>query len=301
MNGKELMSADGRRPKYLIVTAAYNEEAHIEKVIRSVVAQTIPPSRWIIVSDGSTDATDELVEAYAKDHAFILPVRIAETHARNFAAQVAAINLGIARASDLDYDFVGNLDADVSFQHDYFERLLGKFAQDRSLGLAGGWICEANTRVFHPRPTNSSRSVAHAVQLFRRECFQQCGGYVPLPYGGPDWLAELRCRMEGWTVRSFPELRVHHHRPTSSAGGRLRGWFRQGLMDHSFGSHPAFEAVKLIRRLRCRPYVIGALARFYGFLWAASQGYPRAVSTDVVRFLRKEQTTRLLRLFGNTR
>lgn len=283
-----------RRDKaYVLVTAAYNEQAYIEKTITSVISQTALPARWIVVSDGSTDRTDEIVREYANQHNFIQLHRITEKHARHYAAQVVAINTGLAQLRNVDYDFIGNLDSDVSVEPSYFQELMEKFDQDLCLGLAGGFIYEKHNGEFRSRKTNSVRSVPHAVQLFRRECFDSLKGYLPLRYGGPDWHAEVSVRMKGWRVESFPELRVFHRRLTGSADGVLRYWFRQGLMDFSLGSYPLFEMFKLLRRVGARPYGLGALARLSGFVWAYCCCEKRAVPKEFVDFLRKEQKERL--------
>jgi hypothetical protein len=278
---------------YVLVTAAYNEEKFIAKTIDSIISQTVRPKKWVIVSDGSTDRTDEIVRSYSCTHDFIQLHRICEEHPRNFAAQVNAINTGCQWLKELEFDFIGNVDADVSFESGYYEALLAKFDQDANLGLAGGYIHEESNGVFRSRPTNSTQSVAHAVQLFRRACFQTVGGYLPLPYGGPDWVAEIIARKSGWGVRSFPEMPVRHYRPTSSAGGILRGCYRQGLMDHSLGSDPVFETMKCLSRMRAKPYVIGALVRLSGYMWSALQGKALVVPKDVAEFLREEQRARV--------
>jgi poly-beta-1,6-N-acetyl-D-glucosamine synthase len=280
--------------RYVLATAAYNEEAFIERTLESVVAQTVRPEKWIIVSDGSTDRTDEIVGCYAAAHEFIQLQRITEAHPRNFAAQVHAINTGFSLLSCLEYDFIGNLDADITLAPTYFARLLEKFDADPGLGLAGGCIYEErNGGGYFPRRSNSTRSVAHALQLFRRECMDTLGAYAPLPYGGPDWHAEVCARMNGWRVESFPELRALHHRPTGNAEGKLRSWRRAGLMDFSMGTHPLFEVFKLARRLPERPAVIGAIVRLAAFLWAGCRGKDRPVAAQFVRFLRAEQMQRL--------
>jgi hypothetical protein len=251
--------------RYVLVTAAYNEEGYIEKVLTSVISQHVPPVRRIIVSDASMDRTDEIVERYAAQYKLIQLRRITAPHARNFAAQVNAINMGFAEANGIEYGYIGNLDSDVSFESTYFAKLLETFSDDPKLGLAGGYIYEERGGVFKPRHANNARSLPHAVQLFRRECFQALGGYVPLPYGGPDWYAEVRCRMNGWRVQSFRDLSVFHHRPGGSAGGHLRSLFRQGFMDFSLGSHPVCELARVARRIPYRPYVLGACVRLSGF------------------------------------
>lgn len=294
--------ANGKSPRvrgkaYVLVTAAYNEEKYIVKTLESVVAQTILPKRWVIVSDCSIDRTDEIVRKFAEAYSFITLHRIEEDHPRNFRAQVSAINAGYDCVKDLEFDFIGNLDADISFECGYFETLLDRFDQDEKLGLAGGYIYELKNGRFEVRPRNATTSVAHAVQFFRRACFEQIGGYSPLPYGGPDWLAEIMSRMSGWTVESFPDLPVCHFRPTASAGGIVRGRFRQGLLDYSIGSGVSFEVIKCISRVTTRPYFIGSLARLAGYLWSLCRREPYAVSPEIVEYLRAEQNARMHRVF----
>jgi biofilm PGA synthesis N-glycosyltransferase PgaC len=284
---------------YVLVTAAYNEARFIEQTIRSVISQTIRPQEWIIVSDGSDDATDEIVKMYSVQNTFIQLRRITEEHPRNFKAQVNAINFGISQLKATEYNFLGNLDADVTFEPQYFALLLAEFENNPNLGLAGGAICEQSSNgIFKPRRANSLTSVAHACQFFRRECFEAIGGaYLPLPYGGPDTYAETSARMKCWSVQSFPNLKVFHHRPTGSVGGVLRGWFRQGKMDYSLGAHPVFELFKLLRRISVRPYVIGSVVRLIGFIDSYCHREQRAVPDDFVIYLRQEQKRRLTDLF----
>ncbi len=284
--------------RYALITAAYNEEKFIGLTIASVASQTIRPVRWIIVSDGSTDDTDNVVRSAAERYDFIRLVRLTEDHPRNFAAQANAIGVGYLHLQGVESDFVGNIDADISFGRDYFARLLSKFENNDWLGLAGGWIHEMKGGIFKPLTTQNVGSVPHAVQLFRRECFESIGGYPALPYGGPDTYAEVGVRMHGWQVRSFPELIVHHHRRAASAGGLVRGRFRQGLMDFSLGYYPVFEAIRCLRRWNEPPLVAGAVVRSAGFLWAWFSGQPRAVSNEFMDFFRQEQSKRLQGAIG---
>ncbi len=278
---------------YALVTAAYNEENYIEKAILSVICQSVPPKKWIIVSDGSTDHTDEIVRRYAEQYSFIELYRITEEHPRNLTAQVNAINAGFARLKDTDCHFIGNLDADISFEPRYFERLLERFEADTRLGLAGGFIFEEQDGEFRVRRSNSISSVAHAVQLFRRECLDALGGYRGFTWAGADWYAEVSLRMIGWRVQSIPELPAFHHRPTGKGFGLLRYWYRGGIMDFYMGTHPLFEIFRVVRRFREKPYVVGALVRFSAFLWAYFSGKARQVPDDFIAFLRTEQMARL--------
>lgn len=282
---------------YVLVTAAYNEEQFIENTIRSVVAQTWRPLEWNIVSDASSDRTPEIVNDYASQYHFIKLVRITEDHPRNFAAQVNAINIGIRDLRNSGADFFGNVDADISFEPGYFSQLLRRFLDNHQLGLAGGSIYErSEAGQFRSRKRNSLRSVAHACQFFRRECFQEIGGqYLSLPYGAPDVYAEIAARMKGWQVASFSDLPVYHYRLTGSADHYLRNAFRQGRADYSLGTLPLFELLRVMRRAVDRPYIVGSLARLSGFGYGYCIGQRRPVSADFIRYMRNEQTHRIMR------
>ncbi len=287
------------KPSYVLVTAAYNEERFIEDTILSVIAQEWRPTEWNIVSDASTDKTDEIIESYAARYDFIHLVRITEEHPRNFAAQVNAINTGIRRLKNSEFEYFGNLDADITLDPDYFLLLLEKFANNPRLGLGGGAIFEKSADgQFRGRKRNSVKSVAHACQFFRRACFESVGScYFPMPYGAPDVYAEVAARMNSWEVMSFVDLPVHHHRFTGAAERYLRNSFRQGKADYSLGTSPMFELVRVVRRSADKPYVVGSLARLAGFGHSYCVGEPRPVPEDFVHYIRKEQAQRLVRLF----
>src|SRR5439155_7145403 len=114
-------------------------------------------------------------------------------------------------------------------------------SEDPDLGLAGGYIYEEERGEFRCRRGNSVTSVAHAVQLFRRQSFEVLGGYTAFSWGGADMHAEVTLRMKGWRVESFPDLKVFHYRPTGVGFGLLRSWYKGGLMDFYMGTHPIFE------------------------------------------------------------
>jgi glycosyltransferase involved in cell wall biosynthesis len=279
---------------FLLLTAAKNEERHIALTIESVLAQTKRPMLWVITDDGSSDGTAEIVARYAEQHPFIRLHSNRSTGQRSFGAQYRALIAAYERVRFLDFDYVGMLDADIEFeQPDYFERLFDAFARDEQLGITGGYIHERAGQRWLPRKSNSPRSVAGAVQMFRRACYEQIGGYTPLVFGGEDWLAQLQAAAAGWSVRSQTDLPVRHHRPTSSAQGRLRGLFRLGMRDASFGSHPLFEIAKCGRRAVEPPTVLGAIVRFGGYAWYACSGRKPSITADAVRLLRHQQQARL--------
>src|SRR5437867_1377585 len=156
-------------PPYILITPARNEGGFIEFTLRSMVAQTLPPVQWVVVSDGSTDGTDEMVREYAVRHKWIELIRTPERRERHFAGKVHAFRAGYERVKNLDFAIVGNLDADVSFEPDHFEVLIGKLTEDPELGVAGAPFREGKYQ-YDYRFTNID-NVWGGCQLFRRECF----------------------------------------------------------------------------------------------------------------------------------
>lgn len=284
---------------YVLMTAAHNEEEFIEGTIRSVLAQTLLPLRWVIVSDNSTDRTDNIVESYARQHDFIRVMHITRAPGRDFGSKVIALQQGSRLLEGMEYDFIGNLDADVSLEPSYFEELISHFRRQPNLGLAGGFVYENSGGKYRSLRTNDVRNVYHAAQLVRRECYEAIGGYAVLKYGGEDWYAQTMAKMRGWDVEAIPELKIFHHRHTTGGNGPLRNAFRLGRQDYSFGSDPVFEILKCLRRIPERPYFAGALTRLAGFLCLYIRKEPRAVPDEVAFFLRREQTERVSQLLNH--
>lgn len=278
---------------YVLLTAAHNEEDYIEETIRSVISQLVRPSLWVIVSDGSTDRTDKIVQEYAMRYSFIRSVRRERDDSRGFTSKVLALRAGVKTLALGATQFIGHVDADISMDPLYFGNLIAKFREDRDLGIAGGWYFEATrSGVWQARKGNTTRSIPGGIQMFRRECYEDVGELLPIEYGGEDWYAEIRARMFGWRVRSFPELQVRHLRATGTRGSLLRYCYHEGFTDFAFGSHPIFELAKVFRQCMSPPYLVGALVRMLGFLVAHLFG-ERMVPPEFVAFLRKEQLGRL--------
>jgi len=283
------------------MTAAYNEEAFIEGTIQSVLAQTVQPRRWVIVSDNSSDGTDEIVERYARQHDFIRFLRITRAPGHSFGAKVIALQAGSRLLQDAEYEFIGNLDADISLEATYFEQLIDCFRQNPEIGLVGGFVYEESDGEYRSRRVNDVRNVAHAAQLVRRECYEAIGGYAVLKYGGEDWYAQTRARMMGWQVESVPELKIFHHRHTGGGNNWMKSALRLGALDYSFGSDPVFEVMKCLHRVQDKPYFAVALARLAGFVWPYLRREPREVPDEFVSYLRREQRGRLSALLNRRR
>jgi glycosyltransferase involved in cell wall biosynthesis len=284
---------------YVIVTPAHNEADYLRPTIESVLRQTVRPCRWVVVDDGSTDETPEMVQSYAREHSFLqLYRRRRDPRQSYFASNVYAIMEGVEQVAALDYEFLAVLDADITLPEDYYEQIFARFERDPVLGVASG-IYENLVNGRLEKVIHDRRSTPKAIQVFRRACFEQIGGYLPLKYGGEDTCTCLMARMHGWKAWSFPELKVVHRRPTGLGNARsiLRARFVLGLLEHSLGSHPLFILTKYLRRAIIeKPYVVGALATVLGFLYGSVHGEKRHISEAVVRFARREQLGRVFSL-----
>ena len=284
---------------YVLITPAHNEEAFIERTLASMVAQTRLPERWVIVDDGSTDRTAQIVEGYASRYQWIELFRMPQRINRSFAGKVHAFNAGLERAGSLEFDVIGNLDADLSFEPDYLEFLIGKFAEDPRLGVAGTPFTEDDGYDTARDSFEGENHVAGGCQLFRRQCFEEVGGYIPNRAGGIDWIAVTTARMRGWKTRSFPEKRFHHYRTLGTAGkGPLRALFSYGEKDYYLGGSPIWQLFRVAYRMTKKPVLLGGLALLSGYIWAALRRSHRAASPELMRFHRHEQMKKLRAIFS---
>jgi poly-beta-1,6-N-acetyl-D-glucosamine synthase len=279
--------------KYILITAARNEAAFIEKTLSSMVAQTVLPKRWYVVDDGSTDRTPEIVEDYARRFLWIELIRRPPRSERSFAGKVRSFEVGYAAAQNVDFDAVGNLDADISFDPDHFEFLLQKLSSDSELGIVGTPFTETAYDSAEDS-FEGERHVAGQCQLFRRECYQDIGGYMANPAGGVDWIAVTTARMKGWKTRSFPEKRYHHHRSMGTAEkGIVAALFSYGEKDYYLGGSPVWQLFRVCYRSAKRPFLIGGLALLGGYCWAAARRVRRPITPELMRFHRQEQMQKL--------
>jgi glycosyltransferase involved in cell wall biosynthesis len=289
------------RRDYVLITPAYNESKFIRQTIESVIAQTVLPLKWVIVDDGSTDATAEIVKQYAKDYRFIeCYSRGRKTGQTYYESNVYAILEGYERVRDLDFEYLAILDADITLCSNYYEEIFRRFDINQDIGIATGTLLEeVDGRL--KEAVIDRYSTPKAFQVFRRACYEQIGGYIPCRNGGEDSCAEIMARMYGWQTWSFPEIKVIHQRPVGTGDGRvvLRARFRQGLTDYCLATHPIFMLAKCLRRCFIeRPYVLSGLARLAGFLYGYIIREQRQLPDSARRYVRKEQIRRLFACAG---
>jgi biofilm PGA synthesis N-glycosyltransferase PgaC len=281
---------------YVLITPAYNEGRFIAKTIDSVLTQTQPPLRWVIVDDGSTDDTWEIVCRYAARCGFIEGCqRQRGAGATYYGSNVQAILEGYARVKDLEFDYLGILDADMVLCPRYYEEIFRRFEANRELGIAAGTYVEEIAGRWQEAFIDR-RSTPKALQVFRRACYGQIGGYVPCPNGGEDTYTEILARMHGWQTWSFPDLQAVHQKPVGTGDGKsiLRAKFRQGLTDYCLATHPIFMVAKCARRcFKERPYGGAGLARLAGFVYGYLVHERRQIRAEARRYVRQEQMGRL--------
>jgi len=279
------------KPKYAVITPVRDEERHIEGTVRSVVSQTIPPTEWIIVDDGSTDKTAEIVKQHAASIPWIHLVQRPNRGARKSGGGVIeAFYDGYKTIQSHDWEFIVKLDGDLTFDSDYFEKCFERFDNDPKLGVGGGDIYhefEGTTKV----ESNPKFHVRGATKIYRRGCWEAIGGLLKAP--GWDTIDEVKANMLGWKSYSFNELHLIHHRLTGTADGLLRDRIKHGLACYISGYHPLFVAASCVSRLIKKPYIAGSAAIGYGFLKGYWTHTPRVNDRQLIKYLRSQQLRRL--------
>ncbi|MDF1562228.1 MAG: glycosyltransferase family A protein [Deltaproteobacteria bacterium] len=276
--------------QHVVVTPVHNEQDHLPALLRSMAAQTLPPTEWILVDDHSTDGTRELIEAFCLEHPWARRIEGDVTVDRELGGKVARLFLqGLSRART-DWEFLSKIDADLTLPDDYFERVFQLFADRERLGIAGGGCYEYRNgkKWYEAVPPDHTRG---ALKTYRRACWDEWGGVRPV--NGWDGIDGFLAQMNGWQTRSFPEIEVIHHRPSGSARGVIRGRFRAGEFAHFMGYHPLFLAARCLRRAADRPAVLGSLALGAGFVWSHLRDRPVFEEREVVEYLRERQLRRL--------
>jgi biofilm PGA synthesis N-glycosyltransferase PgaC len=277
--------------KYVIVTPVRDEEEHIEAIVAAVASQTILPTEWIIVNDGSTDRTAEIIDEYAARFPWIHAVhRNNRGFRKSGGGVVEAFYDGYRTIQDNEWEFVVKLDGDLTFPSDYFERCFDHFRGEQRLGIGGGAIYHAIGTAL-TLEENPRFHVRGATKIYRRACWHAIGGLVVAP--GWDTIDEVKANMLGWKTCTFPEFRLVHHRFTGSADGSIRDRVKHGLACYVSGYHPLFVAASCVYRLIRKPYLIGSAAMLFGFVKGYLTHSPRLKEAAVVSYLRNQQLRRL--------
>jgi biofilm PGA synthesis N-glycosyltransferase PgaC len=277
--------------KYAIITPIRDEERFIEATIASVKGQTIPPAEWVIVDDGSTDRTGEIIDRYEAQLPWLRVVHRANRGFRKSGGGVVeAFYDGYKALHRNDWDFIVKLDGDLTLPANYFEKCFTHFEHDPKLGIGGGEIYHdlGGARKLEANPKFHVRG---ATKIYRRACWEAIGGLWQAP--GWDTIDEVKANMLGWKTYSFGELQIVHHRVTGTADGLLRDRIKHGTACYVSGYAPLFLLASCVSRLMQKPYVAGSAAILYGFVKGYWIRAPRVNDKQLIKYLRAQQLRRL--------
>ena len=278
-------------PSYVIISPVRNEEAHLPRTIASVVGQTLRPERWVIVDDGSSDGTPRILEQAAKEHDWI---RVVQRPDRGFrktgGGVIETFNQGLRWVEDLGWDYVVKLDCDLSFEVDYFARLLQAFEQEPRLGIGSGVYWEERPLTGWRETRMPAYHAAGACKVVRRACFEEIGGFIA--ERGWDTVDEIRAMARDWRTTHFRELRMKHWKPEGSGIGQWRTSLMLGEIYYLTGGGKLFFVLKVIRRLVGWPFLVGGLGMALGYtrmLWNGRSPLVSAAEAECYRSLLRER------------
>ena len=279
--------------RYIIITPVRDEILYIGKTIASVVGQTILPYEWIIVDDGSTDGTGDILDSYAAQTSWIKVIHRKNRGYLHSGGGVEAFCVGYEALSDVNWDFIVNLDGDLSFSSDYFELCFEQFRGDPKLGIGGGTVCQLrNGKLEVDSIGDPPFHVRGATKIYRRDCWDQICPLVKGP--GWDTIDEVKANLHGWTTRTFANVRLIQHKPTGGSYGDWNNWFRNGLANYITGYHPLFMLGKCAKRALRRPLSLESIALLGGFCSGYLKRIPQVQDIEAIRYLRKQQIRRIL-------
>jgi poly-beta-1,6-N-acetyl-D-glucosamine synthase len=267
----------------------------MRQTLDSVLAQTLLPTKWVIVDDGSTDQTPEILAEYAAVYPWIEVVtRSDRGHRAVGPGVVDAFYAGYATIEPADYEFMCKLDLDLCLPPRYFEILVDRMRQNTRIATCSGKAYVARGDDVVPENHGDETSIG-ASKFYRISCFQAIGGFVrEVMWDGIDC---HRCRMHGWIACSWdePELRFVHLRPMGSSQQNIYlGRMRHGYGQYFMGTGFIFMLASALYRVADKPYVLGSLAMLWGWLKSALQRKPRYDDPEFRRFLRRYQRRALL-------
>lgn len=278
---------------YVVITPVRDEAEYIAGTVESMAGQTILPQKWIIVDDGSSDRTPEILDCASAKYPWISVIhRPNRGFRKSGGGVIEAFYDGYPCADGLRWDFLVKLDGDLSFASDYFEKCFSHFCADGGLGIAGGMICSPeNGSLVEDAPGDPPFHVRGATKIYVRACWEEISPLVKAP--GWDTIDEVKANMLGWTTRTFRDLKLIQHKATGAGDGNWQNWLKNGLANYVTGYHPAFMVAKCAKRAWRSPLSLEWIALWTGFCSGYLRAVPRVDDAGLIRYLRQQQIRRL--------
>ena len=271
--------------KYIIITPFKSEEKYISKLIDSVINQRLLPKLWIMVNDSSSDKSTDIIREYSKEYNWIKLFDYPGSEKRSPGGNIVKVfKYGYTKVYTEEWDFIVKLDADLSFETDYFEKISKAFAEDPRLGITGGACVDSDNMKVEKTTKNHIRG---ATKAYRKDCYQDINGLSECL--GWDGIDERDALMKGWHVTSAPNCHVIHHRTTGSAIGLLKSKYNAGISSYNMGYHPLYLILRVLYNLKNKPIILGSLMMFVGYFSSYLIGREKCVSQPLQRFIRKRQ------------
>lgn len=290
MKGKESGDRALALGRYAIVTPVRDEEEFIEKLIQSVVSQTVTPLKWIIIDDGSTDRTEQIIRRYLGGNPWIELLNLPNRGSRELGGD-SVFDIGLRRLELDQIEFLARVDGDVSFEPNYFERMMAIFKESPRLGVASGEMAYLDNG--YPKAMRGPTFQTHGPNKFYRvACFRDIGGLEPDL--GWDIIDNIKAIYKGWEARRIPEVQFIHYRRVGAGRGAWGIFENWGKAAYLTGYHPLFFLGKFVRRLVSFPYFLGSLLMTYYYLIGFIRKQPRIVTPEIRDFIQREQLRKLV-------
>ena len=272
---------------YVAVTPVRNEASYIREALDSMLSQTIKPVEWVIVDDGSTDQTPEIIREYSARNPWIKLIRLPGTERLRGGHIVGLFYRGLA-AVNSSFEYIVKLDGDLSFDPDFFEKALKRMYLNPALGITSG-IRHIRVNGGLVEERSAERHTHGSCKIYRKRCLDDIGGLIPAM--GWDGVDEIKARMKGWTAEPVAGLRVIHLRPEDKAAVTFRSGAERGRGSYFMGYHPVFLLVRAIKCAIKSP--LDGIGMLYGYLKAILTSGERIDDADFIKYLRSNQLKRL--------